>query len=161
MKKGSTWFLRGVIVLMGLLGIAIGIFALPSVVRGVPAEFPVINKALLYLFIGGLYFSAIPFFIALHQALKLLTRIDKNETFGESSVRALKIIKYCGIAVSVGFATGIPILFQIAEIDDAPGLGLIALAFACAPLVIATFAAVLQMLLKNAIDIKSENDLTV
>ena len=36
-----------------------------------------------------------------------------------------------------------------------------ALAFACIPLVIATFAAVLEKLLKNAINIKSENDLTV
>ena len=49
----------------------------------------------------------------------------------------------------------------MAELDDAPGLGVIALAFVCMPLVIATFAAVLEKLLQNAIDIKSENDLTV
>ena len=33
--------------------------------------------------------------------------------------------------------------------------------FPFASIVIAVFAAVLQMLLKNAIDIKSENDLTI
>jgi len=59
------------------------------------------------------------------------------------------------------YATGIPFLFQLAELDDAPGAGVIALAFACAPLVIATFAAVLQKVLQSAINIKSENDLTV
>ena len=160
MKKTSTWFLRGVIVLLGIIALALCIFALPAISRGVPAEFPV-TMYLLHLFIGGLSLSAIPFFIALFQSLKLLHYIDKNSAFSSSSVRALKIIKFCAIAMSVLFATGIPVLFQVAELDDAPGLGAVALAFAGAPLVIATFAAVLQKLLQNAIDIKNENDLMV
>lgn len=160
MKRGSTWFLRAVIAFMGLVALAVCIFALPSILKGALIEFPGANT-LLYIMISGLYLSTIPFFIALYQSLKLLNYIDKNQAFSPASVYALKIIKYCGIAVSVGYAVGIPYLFHVAQLDDAPGLGLIALAFTCAPLVIATFAAVLEMLLQNAINIKSENDLTV
>lgn len=160
MKKGSTWFLRGVIFLMGIIALAIAIFAVPSMYKGIPAEYP-INQNLLNLFIAGLYVSAIPFFAALYQGLRLLHYIDKSTAFSESSVKALKNIKYSAIAMSISYLACIPLLFNIAEVDDAPGLGAIALAFTCAPLVIATFAAVLEKLLQNAISIKTENELTV
>lgn len=160
MKQGSTWFLRGVLLLMALIALAVAIFALPAIYQGASEEYPVTTN-FLHLFIGGLYLSVIPFFIALYQALKLLNYIDKNTAFSESSVTALRYIKYSAIANTLLYATGIPFLFQLAELDDAPGAGVIALAFACIPLVIATFAAVLEKVLQNAIDIKSENDLTV
>lgn len=161
MKQGSTWFLRLVILLMAIVAIAVAVFALPSMYKGIPNEFPLISQSLLLLFVGGLYLSLLPFFTALYQALKLLSYIDNNTAFSEKSVNALKVIKYCGIVVCVTYASGIPLLFQVAELDDAPGLGALALAFACVPLVVTTFAAVLEKLLKNAINIKSENDLTV
>jgi hypothetical protein len=160
MKRGSTRILRAVIVLMGLIAAAVCIFALPSITRGAVTEYPGANN-LLYIFIGGLYLSAIPFFVALYQGFKILNLIDRNLAFSQGSVNALKVIKYSGIAISICYAAGIPYLFHVAQLDDAPGLGLIALAFTCVPLVVAIFAAVLQKLFQNAIDIKSENDLTV
>ncbi|GAA0600606.1 hypothetical protein GCM10009001_16330 [Virgibacillus siamensis] len=54
-----------------------------------------------------------------------------------------------------------PLVYMIAEWDDAPGLMLIDMVIIGASIVIAVFSAVLQRLLKEAIDIKSENDLTV
>lgn len=54
-----------------------------------------------------------------------------------------------------------PVFYLMAEIDDAPGIIVIGLIIIFASMVIAVFAAVLQKLLKEAIDIKSENDLTV
>jgi hypothetical protein len=161
MKASSTWFLRAVLALMALIALAICIFALPSIPKGAVEEFPRLHTGLLYIFVGGLYLAAIPFLMALYQSWKLLNYIDKDTAFSQASVNALKAIKYCGIGVSIGFAAAIPCLFQIAEIDDAPGLGGMALAFACAPLVVSAFAAILQKLLQNAINIKSENDLTV
>ena len=56
---------------------------------------------------------------------------------------------------------GMPLIYYAAEVDDAPGLILIGMVIIFASFVVAVFAAVLQKLLKNAIDIKSENDLTV
>lgn len=59
------------------------------------------------------------------------------------------------------YVLGLPLFYLLAERDDAPGVILIGMAVIFAAMVIAVFAAVLQKLLKEAIDIKSENDLTV
>lgn len=109
----------------------------------------------------GMYVTAIPFFFALYQAHKLLTYIDKNIAFSRNSVMALKNIKYSALIISVFYIVGMPYVFKIADQDDAPGVVLIGLLFASAPLVIAVFAAVLQKLIQNGLDLKSENDLTV
>jgi hypothetical protein len=108
-----------------------------------------------------LYAAAIPFYFALYQAFKLLSYIDHNKAFSKLSVRALKNIKYCAITISILLAAGMPLFYLIAEMDDAPGIILIGLVLIFASMVIAVFAAVLQRLLQEAIDIKSENDLTV
>lgn len=54
-----------------------------------------------------------------------------------------------------------PFVYIVAEKDDAPGLIIIGMVPLFASMVIAVFTAVLQKLLKTAIEIKAENDLTV
>jgi ABC-type nitrate/sulfonate/bicarbonate transport system permease component len=56
---------------------------------------------------------------------------------------------------------GMPLYYLVAGADDAPGIILIGLVIIFASIVIAVFAAVLEKLLKKAIDIKAENDLTI
>ncbi|MEK9157911.1 MAG: DUF2975 domain-containing protein [Patescibacteria group bacterium] len=160
MKRPSTIFLKTTLFVMAGALLAFCIFAIPAISRGVGVEWPHLAHLEYPILIGG-YLTAIPFFIALYQAFKLLGYIDKNTAFSELSVKALKYIKYCGIAMSVLYVAGLPLLFQIADADDAPGLVAIGLVLAVAPLVVSVFAAVLQKLVQNAIDIKSENDLTV
>lgn len=157
--KRETLFLRVVVFLMGIPVLGLCIFGLP-----VLAEFAEWIPELAYLqypFLIGMYASAIAFFFALYQTLKLLNYIDKNKAFSESSVKALKNIKYCAITISILYAAEMPVLFLMADGDDAPGLVALGLVITFASIVIAVFAAVLQKLLQNAIDIKSENDLTV
>ena len=159
-KKGSTLFLKAVLVVMALIALAIAIFALPSIYKGGSAEFPMASKALLAI-ITILYVAAVPFFITLWQTWKLLNYIDTNKAFSDMSVRVLRNIKRCATIISIlGMAT-VPLLLPIADADDAPGLLVIGFAFACAPIVVAVFAAVLEKLLTNAIEMKSENELTV
>ena len=153
--------MRLVIIFMGAIALAVGIFALPSIYNGAMKEFPAANETLLRLFIAGLYVSLIPFFLSLFQGMRLLSYIDNNSAFSYKSVQALRLIKYSGTFIIFCYALGIPFLFQIAELDDAPGLGAMALAFTCIPLVVATFAAVLEKLIQSGLDIKQENDLTV
>ena len=59
------------------------------------------------------------------------------------------------------YAAGMPYVFYVADQDDAPGVVAIGLVIIGASFVIATAAAVFQKLVQNAVDIKSENDLTV
>lgn len=109
----------------------------------------------------SLFAAAVPFFVALYFGLKLLSYIDLNKAFSEDSVRVLQKIMYCAVAMSIALMTYMPAAYHFAEIDDAPGVIIFAFAFACGPLVVAVFAAVLKKLLQNAIDFKNENDLTV
>lgn len=76
-------------------------------------------------------------------------------------MKALKVIKKCAIVISLFYVAGLPLFYVLAQVDDAPGIIVIGLIFIFGSAVIAVFAAVLQKLLNNAIEIKSENDLTV
>jgi len=96
-----------------------------------------------------------------YQAFQLLRYIDENKAFSELSVNALKMIKKCAVTISGLHILVLPLFYLFAEMDDAPGVIFVGLLVPFASLVIAVFAAVLQKLLRNAIDIKSENDLTI
>lgn len=154
MNHGSTYFLKFVVVLLGLIVLALCIFVLPV---GIQTDRTGEYKNILL----GLYVPAVPFFIALYQAIQLLTYVEKNKAFTEASVRALKNVKNCAIAISLLFAAGMPYIFYVADKDDAPGVVAIGLIIIFASFVIATASALFQSLFQNAVDIKSENDLTV
>lgn len=160
MKNFSTIFLRIVIVIMGLVVIALSVFAFPNIGVGWTADFPDQIKSG-YLVMASLYIATIPYFIELYLGLKLLRLIDLNKAFSIDSVRILQKIKYCALTMSISLMTYMPATFHFAEIDDAPGVVVFTFAFACTPLVIAVFAEVLKKLLQNAIDFKIENVLTV
>ncbi|MGP4108926.1 DUF2975 domain-containing protein [Virgibacillus sp. L01] len=160
MKRGSTLFLRIAVFLIGTPVLAVCIFGLSRFNPDSPYWQPTELANLQYPILIGMYAAMIPFFIALFQTLKLLSYIDRNEAFSELSVRALKTIKYCAIIIIVLYVVEMPFLYLLTKADDAPGI-IIGMVVIFASMVIAVFAAVLQRLLQTAINLKSENDLTV
>lgn len=160
MKRGSTLFLKTAVVLMGVPVLLLCIFLVPEIANFAAELYPD-HTYLKYLIFLVMYAAAIPYYIALYQAFKLLSYIDKNDAFSQISVEALMKIKYSAISISVIYVLGLPLFYLIAERDDAPGVILVGLGLIFAPLVIAVFAAVLQRLLQEAINMKLENDLTV
>lgn len=153
MKQGSTLFLKSVIYFLGLGVLGLCIAILYVMIWGKAGMFIPIML--------GMLVTALPFFIALYQGLLLLRYIDENTAFSNQSVQAIQKIKYCAFTISALYAVGMPYIVYVMEKDDAPGGILIGLVLTFAPLVVGVFASVLQKLLQNAIDIKSENDLTV
>lgn len=158
--KRETFFLKVVVFLLAVPILGMCIFLLPWIANDV-SESNWKLAYLLYPILIVMYASTIPFFIALYQAFLMLSYIDKNKAFSELSVRALRNIKFCAITISVLYLVSMPFFFLIGDKDDAPGVIVIGMVLTFAPMVVAVFAAVLQKLFKNAIDIKSENDLTV
>ena len=154
MKQGSTLILKVVLLLLGLGVLAICAILLPT---GIMTDRTGLYSPLLL----GMYLPAVPFFFGLYQALKLLDLIDKNKAFSTLSVKTLKHIKFSAFSISGLYALGMPYIFYVADQDDAPGAILIGLVIVFASFVVGTFAAVLQKLIQNALDIKEENDLTV
>jgi len=154
MKHSSTLFLQSVIFLLGIVVLYVCAFGIPWLVGtpGLGGYDPILLS---------LYIPAVPFFFALFQATKLINYIDTNRAFSLLSVKAFRNIKVCAVAIAGFFVLAMPYIFYVADKDDSPGSLLVGLVIIFAASVIATFAAVLQKLVQNAVDIKSENDLTV
>jgi hypothetical protein len=159
MQRVSTFILKAAIVIIAIPVVVLGVYGLPQFVKEA-AEVP-IPAGWVYPAIGGMYAAGIPFFCALHRAFLLLVHIDRKEAFSEASVRAIRQIQFCAFAICILYASISPFLYLMAQRLDAPGILAIGLTVIFASFIIAVFAAVLQTLLRQAIEIKMENDLTV
>ncbi len=158
--KRETLFLKVTLVIMALPILALCIFVVPLISRFFVELVPEWS-VLQYPFLVGLYATALIYFVALYQTMKLLTYIDRNTAFSKASVSVLKKIKLCAVSIGTLYVLFMPLLFRMGDADDAPGIIVIGTGIIFGCVVIAVFAAVLQRLLQNAIVIKSENDLTV
>ncbi len=160
MKRSSTVFLQAVIVLIGLGSLALILWEPHLEGRNAHATtFEIYFKDP---FLAYAYTASIAYFAALYQAFRLLGYIARNEVFSGQSVRALRIIKYCAIAL-VCFIVGAELWIIITQTgkDDIAGGVAMGLMLMFISAVVATAAAVFERLLQRAVDMKSENDLTV
>ena len=159
MKRGSTIFLQVVIILIGIGALAFLLWE-PNI-EGRNAHATLFQVYFNDPFLAYAYTASIAFFVALYQAFKLLGYIGKNKVFSLNSVRALRTIKYCAMTI-VGFIVApVVYLFIARPGDDIAGGVAMGIFIAFVSVVIATAAAVFERLLQSAVDIKSENDLTV
>lgn len=159
MKTISTVFLQAVVVLIGIAALVIIIW------------FPLTEGRATNLDLFSIYFdpfilygyaSSIVFFVALYKAFKLLGYIGQNKVFSPNSVRALKSIKYCAIATSILILmAGIYVRIFHSKDDDPAGFIALCIVATFVSIVVATAAAIFEKILQNAIDMKSENDLTI
>ena len=158
LKRGSTLFLKVVILL-----IAIGVLA--AMIRFPQTEGRATNLDLISIYTDPLiiygYIASIPFFVGLYQAFKLLNFIDANRAFSQGAVNTLKNMKFASLSLIVFIALAELYIRFFAHGDDPAGPTALGILASFAAIVIATAAAVFQKLLQNAVNIKSENDLTV
>ena len=159
MKRSSTIFLQVVAVLIGIGALALMLWEPHIEGRNVHAT--LIEIYFKDPFLAYAYIASISFFVALYQAFKLLGYIGQNKVFSLNSVRALRTIKYCAISLAGFIVAPVAYLFIARPGDDIAGGVAIGLFLIFVSVVTATAAAVFERLLQNAVDIKSENDLTV
>jgi hypothetical protein len=162
MQRGLTLFLKVVISFIGFAVLCVCLLLAPEIAREDAARHPE-TAYLKYPFLAGVYLLATPVVVALYQAWKLADNMATDKTFTQSSVQAVKNIKYCAVAFSVLVAAGVVsiLVFFGGKDEDVTGFVTMGFIFTFAASIIATFMAVLQRLLQNAVDIKSENDSTV
>jgi cytochrome bd-type quinol oxidase subunit 2 len=158
MKRSSTMFLQAVVVLIGIGALAF-LLGMPQLEgRNKNAtQFEVYFKDPL---LAYAYVASIPFFMALYQAFKALGYAGHNEVFSPAAVKAFRTIRYCATAL-IGFIIVGVLLTLLAESDDRPPIIMMGLLATFTSVVIATSAAMFERVLQSAVDIKSENDLTV
>ncbi len=159
MKKSSTIFLQVVIVLIGIG--ALGLLLWEPQIEGVNAHATNFEIYFKDPFLALVYIGSIPFFIALYQAFKVLRYAREDNVFSQVAVNALRTIKYCALAI-IGFVFVEEIFIMLNHgNDDAAGGIAMGVFITVGSIIVATTAAVFERTLQSAVDIKSENDLTV
>jgi len=160
MKRSSTIFLQSVVVLIGVAALALMLWE-PHL-EGRNAHASVTQIYFHDPFLAYAYIASIAFFVALYQAFKLLGYVGRNDVFSQSAVKALRTIKYCAMSL-VGCIAGAEAYFWIVQRnkEDIAGGVMMGLLLIFVSTVVATAAAVSEKTLQSAVDLKSENDLTV
>ncbi len=158
MKRGSTLFLKVVLILIGVVTL-VGLIWFPQT-EGRATNLDLIS---IYLdpFIIYIYIASIPFFVGLFQAFKLLNLIDANKAFTPDAVHTLKMMKLASLTLIGFIALAMLYIRFFVHGDDPAGPTALGIIISFASIVIATAAAIFQRVLQNAVDMKSENDLTV
>jgi hypothetical protein len=158
MKKRSTIFLQVVIVFIGIGALAFMLWE-PHI-EGRNAHATLFEMYFKDPFLAYAYIASIPCFVGLYQAFKVLGYVGQNKVFSQTTVKALRIIKYCATAI-IGFVVVSIIFLFFGDQDDRPVGVFMRIIIAFGSTVIATAAAMFERILQNAVDLKSENDLTV
>jgi hypothetical protein len=159
MKGVSIGFLQAVIVLVGILALAMLVWFPLTEGRATNLDlFSIYSDP----FILYGYAASIAFFVALYKAFKLLGYVRQNKVFSSDAVKALKGIKYCAIILSILIVTaGLFIKLFHSQDDDPAGFLAMCIVMTFVSIVVATAAAIFERILQNAVDMKSENDLTI
>jgi hypothetical protein len=161
MNRSSAIFLQVVIVLIGIGALALLLWE-PQI-EGVNAHATNFEIYFKDPFLALVYAGSIPFFIALYQAFKVLGYVGRDKVFSSAAVKALRTIKYCALAI-IGFVVVEEIFLMLMNNRDSdnPGAPIFMGVLITFPsIVVATAAAMFERILQNAVDIKSENDLTI
>ncbi len=91
----------------------------------------------------------------------MLEYARQNKIFSQAAVKALRTIKYCALAI-IGFVVVEEIFILLNHGNDDPAGGVfMGILVTFGSIVVATAAAMFERILQKAVDIKSENDLTV
>lgn len=158
MKLRKTLLLKSAVFIIGFIILTLCIFWLPNIARETAEIYPEYAH-LRYPVLIGMYITAIPFYYALYQTLKLLNYIEFKSAFSDLAVTSLRHIKHCAWAVIIQYILGFCYLvFQNAM---HPGVAILGMAVVFTSMTISLFAALLEELLLTALEIKSENDLTI
>ena len=158
MRKCSTVFLQLVVVLIAIAALALMLWE-PHI-EGRNANSTAFEVYFNDPFLAFAYIASTPFFVAIYQAFKVLGYAGENRVFSHEAVKCMRIIKYCAIAI-VGFVVVSVFFMPFSASDDDGPQGVVMRIFATiGSFVIAAVAAIFERVLQNAVDIKSENELT-
>ena len=153
-----TIFLQSVIVLIGIGALALLLWE-PHI-EGRNAHATLFEIYFNDPFLAYAYLASILFFVALYQAFKVLGYIGQNKAFSQATMKALRTIKFCALAI-IGFVAVGELFIMLGDSDDRAGGVFIGILITFGSVVVATAAAMFERILQNAVETISENALTV
>lgn len=158
MKHYEKWLLKSFVCMIGGIIALLSVFWLPKM-----AEITAVNNPeyayLRYPVLAIMIVTTLPFYVALIKANGLLNLIQKKEAFTEASVKALKVISICGIAIAGSYGCLTAGLLLAGALH--PGIFIAFAILVVTSMTISFFANLLKILLEEALSYKNEVDLTV
>src|SRR3954469_14930697 len=156
MKRGSILFLKAVVVLIGIAALALMLWE-PHV-EGRNAHATLYRIYFNDPFLAYAYIAAIPFFVALYQAFRVLGYARKDKVFSQAAIKALRTIRQCALTVAGFIIGGEGYLFVVQRgKDDIAGGVAVGLVLIFLSIVVAAAATVFENLLQSAVDMKVGN----
>jgi len=148
----STIFLQAVTVLVGIGAVALLLWE-PHI-EGRNAHATLFQIYFNDPFLAFAYIASFSFFAGLYQAFRLLGYARDNKMFSQASVKAMRTIRFCAIAM-IGFVTAGEILIMLADSDDRAGGVFMGILIAFGSLVVVAAAAMFEQILRDAMSMKS------
>jgi len=158
MKKITVPLFQMGVLFIALIIILLAIFWLPQTAAWFAEEAPK-WAYLQYPLLIGIYITVIPFMLGIYEGLKLSRIVQINQAFSLAAVTSLKKIKGYALTIAVVYLMGTIILMQM--VDLSPGIFLLGIIIMLAALMLGLISGILEDLLRKALEIKEENDLTV
>jgi Protein of unknown function (DUF2975) len=158
MNKVASVFLQMVVVLIGVG--ALTFMLLEPHLEGRNANATTFEIYFKDPFLAYIYLGSLAFYLGLYQAFKVLGFAGQNMIICPAAVGALRSIKLCAIII-VGFVAVGLLIIMFSDSDDRAGGVAMSILIIFGSVVVASIAAVFERVLQNAVELKSENDLTV
>ncbi|MGX8796782.1 DUF2975 domain-containing protein [Fusibacter sp. JL298sf-3] len=158
MKNYRTLFLRGVIYIMGAAALWLAFGYMPgfaSKVAETNPEFAFLKFPVLIF----VYATLVPFLWVLFSGHQLLGLIDKKQAFSRQALTHLRAIEYAAFFVSAWYVFGAVLMFVQNALH--PAVLIIGVSVVFAALCVGFFADVLHSILKTALALQEESDLTI
>jgi len=152
----SNIFLRGVIVLVGIVVLTIMIY-LPTT-EGRAEHLDLLSIYTDPLIVYG-YLASIPFFVGLYKAFRLLGYIGDNKIFSPSALMVLRGIQYCAIVQCILIVIeGIYSRIFHDKEDDPAGFMALCMISSFIAITVAIVAAVFGKIVQQGIYLMEENE---
>ncbi|HAO62421.1 MAG TPA: hypothetical protein DCQ90_11145 [Erysipelotrichaceae bacterium] len=126
MKKWASFYLK-----LSVIGCAIPVLLfcirfLPGIISGAMGEYPELLWAQ-YPMYFGFYLSGALCLYVFYQTFRLLRLFDKDQVKGTKTHGILKTIRWSSLSISLIYLVMSPVVYYVADHEDAPGILLIEL----------------------------------
>lgn len=158
MRTRYVQFLKAVLVLFGV-GLALfAVFLLPVFAERAARYYAELAYLKLPILIF-VYCTAVPFYAALHQGVRICDSILKTDPFSRENQKAFSRAGFCALFASIMYAVGTAVMAALQV--QRPIVYAVGILIACCAMIVALLCAVLNQLLARAIELREENELTV
>ncbi|GAB0169875.1 DUF2975 domain-containing protein [Lysinibacillus sp. CTST325] len=156
-KELSAW-LKLIIILCGIFGVLFCVYIAPEIGKNFLKDSKIL-KDFYNSFIGFIWITGIPFFIALFLGWRICSDIASDKVFTIKNADRLKYVGILSIIEGIFYIVALMYLFIIDSYQT--DLLMIILLILFFSVVISVFTSLLSHLVRQASEIKQDNDLTI